>query len=126
MLDVPTALALQFDAIRDNDGKLRLGRIVNWPTSGYSICSKKKPVNEVAQISRADNPATVSLVLKNANDSRVISFPANCSLAADTELANISFREVDETAPGIAWKAAESLDIRNLQSITLCEMCLNP
>jgi Subtilase family len=127
MLDVPTALALQFDAIRDSNGKLRLGRIVNWPESGFSICSAKRPAGELAQISRADGLANVNIVVKNKFDTKTVGFPPTCPLAADTELAGISFREIDETAADIAWKDAEPLDIRNLQSITFCEVCdLNP
>jgi Subtilase family len=126
LLDVPTALALQFDAIRDNDGKLRLGRIVNWPASGRSICGVQRPASEVAQISRADSRTMVNIVQKNKFDARMLNFPPTCPLASDTELAGISFRQIDETAAGIVWKDPELLDMRNLQSITFCEMCLNP
>ena len=129
LLDVPTALALQFDAVRDNDGKLRLGRIVSWPASGRSICSGPKPVDELAQISRAetvDGVARVNLVLKNKYDTRQLSFPETCNLASETELSGISFQEIDETSASLAWKNVELLDIRNLQSITFCEMCDRP
>jgi hypothetical protein len=130
MLDVPTALALPFDAVRDNDGKLHLGRIVNWPASGRLICSSLRPVGELAQISRAesaDGTARVNVVVKNKFDARRVTFAPTCPLASETELVEIAFQEIDETSTSLAWKRTEMLDIRNLQSITFCEICdLNP
>jgi hypothetical protein len=123
MLDVPTALAVQFDAIRDKEGALRLGRI-DWPKGGRTVCRGMRLREQIAQISLVDDDHTkVSILLKDPEDWRKLKFPGLCSLDADSELAQISFQEIDEPAEALSLKKPEFLDIRNLQSITFCEVC---
>jgi subtilisin family serine protease len=57
MLDVPVALALQFDALRDANGRLRLGHVV-WPEAGSSLCGRVVRRDEISQISTYDKSAS--------------------------------------------------------------------
>ncbi len=131
VLDAPVALAHQFDAIRDQNGRLRLGH-VDWP-GGQTICGAEKPRDQIAQLSfdstaGQGNTETkgkpFSAVFKN-RDLRQISFPS-CDLIKG-ELSDIVFREgVLGTDPPIYLKnEIEHLDIRKLQGVTFCDDCYN-
>ncbi|MCO5130811.1 MAG: S8 family serine peptidase [Xanthobacteraceae bacterium] len=123
VLDVPVALSLQFDAIRDASGHLRLGRIA-WPAAGRSVCDRVIRKEEFSQISITDPTASqVSVVLRDKNNNwQVMKFLPECPLQA-AQLSQIEFQEIDEQADDFALKDPEMIDIRNIRSITFCELC---
>jgi len=125
MLDIPTALALPFDTVRDASG-LRLGQII-WPEAGRSICGKIKKRDEIAQLHLArfkvDDGQTdkVSAVYRKM-DIRHVDFGELCSLIKP-ELSEIIFREAKIEDGRLVLKEAEKLDLREILSVTFCDMC---
>ncbi|MCK1284721.1 S8/S53 family peptidase [Bradyrhizobium sp. 44] len=121
VLDIPTALATPFDVVRMGDGKMRLGRITWAP--GRTLCNVPFVQSNFAQVHRTNIPERVSVVRKiGPNSQGAIDFPPDCTLARG-QLSSIGFQEAVASADGLGLGAAETLDIRNIESITFCDNC---
>lgn len=120
ILDVPAALAVHFDILRTRGGEMRVGHF-EWPPNGRTFCGKVRRRADFAQISVGVGNRINAVLI---GDQGTLSF-ADCSLAQG-ELANLVFREALPKDDGVELSAAESIDIRTLESITLCERCLWP
>jgi Subtilase family len=124
MLDVATAVATPFDALRDGAGKLRLGHI-QWPAGGVGFCGLQQKKIRVGQIHLVDAKTGVVNWVNRGDTPDVISF-TQCRLDQG-ELSDIIFQEIkqsDQTKNGIQLGDEEHIDIRNITSITMCELCL--
>ncbi|WKA29818.1 S8/S53 family peptidase [Bradyrhizobium roseum] len=120
VLDIPAALATPFDVVRMGDGKMRLGRITWAP--GRTLCNVPFVQNSFAQVHRTDTPDEVSVVRKiGPTNQGAIDFP-NCTLASG-QLSSIGFQEAVASDDGLRLGPAETLDFRNLESITFCDNC---
>jgi hypothetical protein len=126
MLDVPTALAFQFDAIRDGSGKLLLGRI-DWPEAGLEFCGSTRKKDDVAQLSFVDVIAgSVNPIYRDRTDPRKISFAPICRLIHGELVDRIIFQEAHLIGNDIKLDPVRrSLDYHDVRSITPCETCFN-
>jgi hypothetical protein len=122
-LDVPNAISVYFDTVRDAEDRLRLGRI-DWQANGRSVCNEIRKRNEVLQISRyQDNHINkLHVALMNSDDD--FSF-VQCELV-DSELTQIQFQEALIKDGHLTFRSPEGLNIRNLNSITLRDKYLPP
>lgn len=122
ILDIPVALATPFDVVRMGDGKMRLGRITWAP--GRTLCDVPFVQGNFAQVHRTNTAGKVSVVRKvgAVSNQGAVDFPADCTLAGG-QLSNIDFQEAVASADGMKLAVAETLDIRNLESITFCDNC---
>lgn len=122
ILDIPVAVAFPFDAVRMKDNTLRLGR-VGWPEAGNIFCHRQHPRGKIRQVhSVGDNATRISALFYDDSLDKVMVWPV-CPLN-DNELAQISFREAVEGANSLTLApAAETLDMRQLKSITFCDDC---
>ena len=121
VLDIPVALATPFDVVRMGDGKMRLGRI-SW-VPGRTLCNVPFVQSNFAQVHRMSSPGQISAVRKiSAAPQGSLDFQ-ECPLASG-QLDAIGFQEaVASPDGGLKAGALESLDIRNLESITFCDNC---
>jgi hypothetical protein len=119
VLDLPAALAVPFDIVRDIDGKKRYGS-VEWSADGEQIYKTKKKRDEVRQLSAFNpNNSLVQAVYVSATDPTSITFPSVKLIKG--ELANLQFREAVERDGKLILGPAASLDVRHIDSLTLCQ-----
>jgi hypothetical protein len=124
VLDVALALAVPFDIYRDKDGKAHYGH-VQWASLGKEFSGAPVKRDEVRQISSfkpdASNPnsGTLQVAYGGAGSATDVDFRSVQLLRG--ELSNIQFQEAVDQGGTIGLATATNLNIRNIESITLCQ-----
>jgi hypothetical protein len=137
MLDIPNALALHFDTVRDRSGNLLIGS-VQWPQGGVGVCGQPQHRGALAQLSLVmdgdDSSANTSGEKTIAQISAVyrddkyntykISFASPC-LLDDAEMTDIRFQKAKIDNSGFVEKdgVVQHFNMRDWRSITFCEIC---
>jgi hypothetical protein len=119
-LDVPVAVATNFDVVRMREGTLRLG-MLNWPETGKTFCKQERKRDDFMQIHRADEEGNrISVILR---DQSRLAFPPPCPRVG-SELTDMTFQDAIADGDGAKLGEKVPLDFRDVLSITLCDDCV--
>ncbi len=121
-LDISAALAAPFDVIRYSDGSMHLGKI-DWPQNGLSVSGKYRKRENIRQLASFDGNTSTIRAMYDLNPTK---YPSVLTIDApklyNTELPPIAFNEIDEQSASIQFKPELKVDLRTVQSVSLCEI----
>jgi hypothetical protein len=119
VLDLPAALAVPFDIVEDKARGKRYGR-VEWPAEGKEIYKNAKKRDEVRQLSAFNsNTSQLQAVYVSTTDPTTITFPSVPLIKG--QLSDLQFREAVERDGKLVLGPPVPLDVRKVDSITLCQ-----
>jgi Subtilase family len=121
VLDLPTAIAVHLDILRDANGKIHYGHI-GWSPSGETIEGLNRSRETLKQLSDfdPDSSSIHAVVVPAPNRPTELTFPS--LKLGKTELLKLPFQEMVEQSTSPALGPVKSIDVRQIQSLTLCDL----